>query len=164
MIAIPLTIKQANALVTKLHRHHKKVQGHRFSIGAEVDGHLVGAVIVGRPVARAVDQYMVAEVTRLVTDGTRNACSFLYARAAQTSKAMGFDSIQTYILESEPGSSLAGAGWINEGKVRKDGVGWNNRKGRTTSQPTEAKIRWCLPLSKKAKDDFFLQFSKKLSG
>jgi hypothetical protein len=41
--AVPLTLKQANTLVDRLHRHHKPVVGHRFSIGAEVDGNLVGA-------------------------------------------------------------------------------------------------------------------------
>ena len=140
--AVPLTLKQANELVGRLHRHHKPVVGHRFSIGAESSGKLVGAVIVGRPVAREVDQYRVAEVTRLVTDGTSNACSFLYGRAAAITKEMGFDSIQTYILSSEPGTSLKASGWVCVGQVRKNGVGWNNRCGRSTDQPTEAKVKW----------------------
>lgn len=143
MRAFPLTLKQANELVDNIHRHHKPVQGHRFSIGAKKDGRVVGAVIVGRPVARAVDQYAVAEVTRLVTDGTKNSCSFLYSRAARAAEAMGFTRIQTYILETEPGTSLKAAGWTCEGKLRKDGVGWNNRKGRRIDQPTVAKVRWC---------------------
>jgi hypothetical protein len=143
MRAVPLTLKEANSLVAELHRHHKPAQGHRFSIGAQLDdGTLVGAIIVGRPVARAVDQYRVAEVTRLVTDGTKNACSFLYARAAQAAKAMGFDSIQTYTLASEPGASLRAAGWDCEGSPRPNGRGWNSRDGRRTDQPTETKIRW----------------------
>jgi hypothetical protein len=62
---VPLTLKQANELVAMLHRHHKPAVGHRFSIGAQKDGKFCGAVIVGRPVARAVSQYEVAEVTRL---------------------------------------------------------------------------------------------------
>jgi hypothetical protein len=143
MRAFPLTLKQANELVASIHRHHKPVQGHRFSIGAKKDNIVVGAVIVGRPVARAVDQYAVAEVTRLVTDGSKNACSFLYSRAAKAAEAMGFSRIQTYILELEPGTSLKAAGWRCEGVVRKDGIGWNNRKGRRTDQPTIAKVRWC---------------------
>jgi hypothetical protein len=118
------------------------VRGHRFSIGAEHDGTLVGAVIVGRPVARAVSQYEVAEVTRLVTNGTKNACSFLYSRAAQAAKAMGFAYIQTYILEDEPGVTLRAAGWSCDGVVRKNGEGWNSRDGRRTDQPMTAKSRW----------------------
>src|SRR5689334_12804833 len=76
---VPLTLKQANQLIAQLHRHHQPVRGHRFSIGCMLGSQLVGACVVGRPVARMTDQYTVAEVTRLVTDGTKNACSVLYA-------------------------------------------------------------------------------------
>lgn len=109
----PLTLSQANDLVSRLHRHHKPVVGHRFSLGLETDAGLCGAVIVGRPVARSLPQYEVAEVTRLVTDGTKNACSALYAAAARVCKEMGFRYIQTYILADEPGTSLKAAGWID---------------------------------------------------
>jgi hypothetical protein len=102
----PLNLAQANSLVTELHRHHKKVVGHRFSIGVYQDGRFCGAAIVGRPVARKTDQNNVAEITRVVTDETKNACSILYAAATKAAKAMGYASIQTFILESEPGSSL----------------------------------------------------------
>lgn len=140
--AVPLTLAQANELVATLHRHHKPCRGHRFSIGASRDGTLVGAVIVGRPVARMVSQYDVAEVTRLVTDGSRNACSFLYSRAAQAAAAMGFKSIQTYTLPEEGGASLRAVGWTCDGVVRRDGEGWTSREGRRTDQPTIAKLRW----------------------
>jgi len=145
--AFPLTLKQANELVDDLHRHHKPVRGHRFSIGARLDGESVGAVIVGRPVARKVDAYNVAEVTRLVTDGTKNACSFLYARAARAAAAMGFEKIQTYILESEPGTSLKAAGWIHA--ADSPGGQWKHTDGkpRRTDQPTCSKQRWEKRLS-----------------
>src|SRR5215469_6564108 len=123
MRVVPLTLAQADMVVARLHRHHKPAVGHRFSIGAEVDGQIVAAAIVGRPVARMVDQYRVAEVTRLVTDGTRNACSILYAAAARAAQAMGFERIQTYILETEPGTSLKASGWVNEGEA--GGGDWN---------------------------------------
>ena len=48
---IPLSLKEANEFVTKHHRHNKKCTGHKFSIGAEYQGKLVGVAIVGRPVA-----------------------------------------------------------------------------------------------------------------
>lgn len=148
MIVVPLTLKQANALVKTLHRHHKPTRGHRFSIGVEVDGHLVGAVIVGRPVAPKTNQYQVAEVTRLVTDGTPNACSFLYGAAARAAKAMGFWRIQTFTLPQEGGASLRAAGWVCEGIAGQDGaLGWQSRKGRRTDQPTTPKWRWVKPLN-----------------
>lgn len=118
------------------------MQGHRFSISAEKHGVVVGAVIVGRPVARMVDPYGAAEVVRLVTDGTKNACTFLYSSAARAAEAMGFDKIQTYILESEPGTSLKAAGWTCEGPA--GGGDWNrpSRGDRRTDQPLCLKVRW----------------------
>ena len=90
MKVIPLTLAQANEFVARLHRHHKPVVGHRFSIGLEQEGMLVAVAIVGRPVARHTDQYRIAEVTRLCSDGTKNACSALYSACARIAREMGF--------------------------------------------------------------------------
>ena len=138
---VPLTLDQLNAFVTEHHRHHKRVQGHRFSLGVERSGVLVGACSVGRPVARNTEQYRIAEVTRLVTDGSKNACSILYAAAARACKAMGFDVIQTFILESEPGTSLRAAGWSLD--AISAGGDWNSGgRSRRTDQPQGPKQRW----------------------
>jgi DNA polymerase len=124
---VPLTLKQANDLVTSLHRHHKPSQGHRFSIGCEDNaGVLHGAAICGRPVARGCDPYRTLEVTRLVTDGTKNACSILYAAAARIAREMGFTKIQTYILQNESGHSLKVSGWVWESDT--PGGDWNQSK------------------------------------
>lgn len=141
MNVVPLSVNQANDLVAQLHRHHFPVVSHRFSIGC-VDGErLCGAAIVGRPVARGCDPYDVAEVNRLVTDGTKNACSFLYGAAARICRNMGFWKIQTYILESEPGTSLIAAGW--EFEAFTTGGYWNHSAGpRRTDQPMCRKARW----------------------
>ena len=113
---IPLELRTANELVAKLHRHHKPVQGHGFSLGVldTSRNELVGAAIVGRPVSRNVPANEVLEVTRLVTDGTKNACSSLYAAAARVGKELGYLKIQTYILETEQGTSLIASGWVFE--------------------------------------------------
>ena len=142
-------LKEANAFVARLHRHHKPVVGHRFSIGLWLqDAILVGVVIVGRPVARAVDQHRVVEVTRLCTDGTPGACSALYAAAARAAKAIGYDKIQTYILEIEPGTSLKAAGWVFEAVTGLTNRDWNcpSRPGRRTDQPMSPKQRWSRQL------------------
>jgi hypothetical protein len=120
----PLTLAQANSLVAQWHRHHKPVRGHRFSVGAYDDGRPCGAAIVGRPVGGGPDQYVIAEVTRLVTDGTHNACTLLYGATARAAKAMGFTRIQTFILLSEPGTSLRAAGWTYERLSHP--IGWTN--------------------------------------
>lgn len=116
MRVIPLTLKQANALVDELHRHHKPVRGHRFSLGLIDDDEILrGSVICGRPVARGCDPYLTLEVTRLVTDGTRNACSILYAAAARTAQAMGFDRIQNLYLGDGRRGQLARL-WLGRGR------------------------------------------------
>ena len=74
MKIIPLTLAQANEHIAALHRHHKPVQGHRFSVGAIDETGLLGVAVVGRPVARGCDPYLTAEVTRLCTTGAKNGC------------------------------------------------------------------------------------------
>jgi len=141
----PLTLDQANEVVKKWHRHHKAVRGHRFSVGVEIDGELVGAAIVSRPVSRCVDPFSVAEISRLVTNGHKNACSFLYGACSRIAKEMGYDKIQTYILDSESGRSLLASGWKFEELT--EAGDWNhskslNRKNRRTDQPMSPKQRW----------------------
>lgn len=144
MKAVRVELAEANAFVAEHHRHHKRVVGHRFSIGAERAGKLVGCVIVGRPVARQSDQKNIAEVTRLVTDGTQNACSFLYSQAARAAKELGFHSIQTFTLPSESGVSLRASGWECLGETKAGS--WQSRSNRRTDQPTEQKIKWSRAL------------------
>ena len=107
----PVSLKEANYFVEHHHRHHKPVVGHKFSIGCTENGKLVGVAIVGRPVSRYLDDGWTLEVNRMCTDGTRNACSFLYGAAARAAKAMGYKKLITYILDTEDGTSLRAAGW-----------------------------------------------------
>lgn len=109
--AVPIDLDEANQFVRLHHRHHRPVVGHKFSIGASFAEKIVGVVIVGRPVSRRRDDGMTLEVTRLCTDGTRNACSFLYGAAARACFALGYRRIGTYILASENGASIKSAGW-----------------------------------------------------
>lgn len=144
LIIRPATLSQLNTAVAELHRHHKPVQGHRFSLLCLNGAKIVGACAVGRPVSRELDPYLIAEVTRLVTDGTKNACSILYASAARACAAMGFEIIQTYILADEPGTSLKAAGWSFDQMTT--GGDWNhsrkNAGTRRTDQPMGPKQRW----------------------
>lgn len=146
---VPAELVEANALVAAWHRHHQPAVGHRFSLlVVDDEGVVHGAAIVGRPVARlAGSPRAVLEVSRLVTDGTPNACSALYAAAARAGKALGFERIQTYILESEPGVSLLAAGWEFHGPA--GGGQWKHTDGkpRRTDQPTTLKGRWAKPLN-----------------
>ena len=118
-----ITLAEANAFVACEHRHHQPVVGHKFSLGAALDGAMVGVVVVGRPVSRHRDDGDTLEVTRLATDGTKNACSFLYGAARRAAFALGYRRIGTYILASEPGTSLIASGWRCLGE--RGGGRWN---------------------------------------
>lgn len=143
-------LDEANAFVAQHHRHHKPVIGHLFSIGAtalraepEMGGLLhdkiVGVAIIGRPVARMRDDGETAEVTRLCTDGTLNACSFLYGASARAAFALGFKRIGTYILSSEPGTSLTAANWRLVGEA--GGGSWSrSERPRVDKHPTQSKL------------------------
>ena len=97
----PISLREANAFVERNHRHHKGVTGHKFSIGCTRDGELVGVAIMGRPVSRYLDDGLTLEVNRLCTTGAENACSMLYGAAARAARAMGYQKIITYTLDTE---------------------------------------------------------------
>lgn len=120
---VPTTLAEANAFVSRHHRHHKPVIGHKFSIAAAAGDTIHGVAIIGRPVARGNDDGMTLEVNRCCTDGMRNACSMLYGAAWRATKAMGYRRLITYTLPAEGGSSLRAAGWTLIGE--RGGGNWN---------------------------------------
>ena len=62
---IPISLREANEFVINFHRHSKKTRGHKYSIGASDGENLVGVAIVGRPIARKLDDGFTAEVLRV---------------------------------------------------------------------------------------------------
>lgn len=141
LVIQPISQREANAFVQEHHRHHKPPQGYKFAIAVNDGDRVVGVVTVGRPVARMLDDGWTAEVTRCCTDGTKNACSKLYAAAWRAAKAMGYKKLITYILASETGSSLKASGWKVIGKA--GGGSWNREKRkRIDLHPTEQKTLW----------------------
>ena len=142
MKLIHVELKVANQFIEEHHRHHRSIVGHRFSLGAtNKDGQLVGVAIVGRPVARMTDSKRVVEVTRLCTDGTKQACSFLYGASARAARALGYEKIQTFILADESGVSLRASGWVMTGLC--GGGSWSRKsRPRTDMHPIQRKMRW----------------------
>ncbi len=138
----PITLGEARAYVSAEHRHHRAPQGGLFAISAVRDGQVVGVVVVGRPVSRIIAQDdFTAEVTRLCTDGTRNACSLLYGAAWRACRAMGYRRLITYTLASEPGASLHAAGWKCIGEA--GGGSWSCKsRPRVDTHPLQTKLRW----------------------
>ncbi len=138
---VHVELEDANAFVDSLHRHHKTVVGHKFSLGAVEDGKLVGVAIVGRPVSRMRDDSVTLEVTRLCTDGTRNACSFLYGAAARAAFALGYERIGTYTRKDESGASLRATGWKLIGERPGGSWAWQGDPKRTAVDMT-TKLLW----------------------
>jgi hypothetical protein len=134
-----ISLGETNAFVIEHHRHHGRVVGHKFSLAAIEDDRVVGVAIIGRPVARLRDDGLTLEVTRLCTDGTKHACSFLYGAAARACFALGYKRIGTYILASETGNSLKAAGWRLIGQS--GGGSWSRpSRPKVDKHPLEPKL------------------------
>lgn len=132
----PITQAEAFAFVHQHHRHHDVPVGALWWHGAhDEDGRLVGVAIVGRPSARKLDDGLTAEVTRLCTLGTPNACSLLYGAARRVALDKGYRRGLTYILDSEDGASLRASGWQYLWTTR--GGSWDRpSRRRTDDHPT----------------------------
>lgn len=142
---VPCDFAEANAFVAQHHRHHKPIPGTKFCVAVASSGAVVGVAMVGRPVARMLDDGWTLEVNRVATDGTKNACSALYSAAWRAARAMGYRKLVTYILGSEPGTSLRAAGWKCVGEA--GGGSWSrDARPRVDRHPTQNKIRFevCL--------------------
>jgi hypothetical protein len=138
---VPIDFAEANAFVAEYHRHHNPMQGAKFSVAVTDGEKIVGVAMVGRPVSRFLDDGWTLEVNRCCTDGTKNACSILYAAAWRAARAMGWKKLITYILDTEPGTSLTAAGWKCLGKA--GGGEWNCKsRPRVDTHPTQGKLKW----------------------
>lgn len=140
----PVNLDEANAFVARWHRHHRPVRGAKFCIGVAADGpewHCVGVAIVGRPSSRHLDDTVTLEVTRVATDGTKNACSFLYGASWRAARALGYVRLITYTLPEEGGASLRAAGWRIVGESK--GGPWSREgRPRIDVHPLQRKLRW----------------------
>ena len=142
LTVIPCTLADANAAVAQWHRHHKPVPGHKFSLAVADDaGTIHGVAIVGRPVARMLDDGWTLEVNRVAVDGTPNACSMLYGACRRAVFALGYRRLGTYTLPEEGGASLRAAGWRLIGEA--GGGKWSCKsRPRMDLAPTQVKFRW----------------------
>src|SRR6266511_2470851 len=140
----PITLEEACEFVRRYHRHHPPPRGHKFSLSLcdEEAWEVVGVAIIGRPVARSLQNTWTLEVTRLcVRDDIRNGCSKLYGAAWRAARALGYRKLVTYTLPAEGGASLRAAGWTLIGEC--GGGTWNRAdRPRIDRHPTMLKHRW----------------------
>ena len=157
-MAIELDV--ANRFVAQFHRHNKPVLRAKFQIGLkaffENYWELIGVGIVGRPIARALQNGNTLEVLRVcVKEGYPNACSKIYARCKQIAQLLGYEKVITYTLKKESQSSLKAIGASIVAEVKPQD--WDRKNRRRSSQAIykESKFRWELtfPLTINKKED-----------
>lgn len=143
---VPCTLQEACEFVGNFHRHNKPPQGGLFAVGASDGARLVGVAIVGRPVARLMQDGGTCEVTRccVVIDAPKGTPSALYGACWRAARALGWSRLITYTLQSESGASLRGAGWrVVAERAANNPAQWQSRPGREW-QPVvgQAKLLW----------------------
>lgn len=142
--AQPITLKEAKLYVQRHHHASSPPPGWKFGLAARAADEIVGVVMVGRPVARVLDDGWTAEVSRVCTSGYHNACSFLYARARKAAHALGYKRVITYTLSEESGSTLKADGW--EDMYETSGGSWDcPSRPRNDKHDTQRKRLWLAP-------------------
>ncbi len=138
---VPISIREAKLFVLHHHRHHRPPQGALFALGAEKDGVLVGVAIVGRP-PRGLQDGQTCAITRVTTDGTRNACSFLMGRCRRAAGALGYRKVYTYTRQDESGASPRAAGFEQDALLPARSYEGQESRPRTDSTDPAPRVRW----------------------
>lgn len=137
----PITYGEACEYIRQHHRHHIPTNNHICSVAANDGTKIVGVIMVGRPVARMMDDGWTAEIVRCCTDGTKNAPTLLMGAAWRAVKALGYVKLITYTLSTEPGVSLRAAGFEQTGETA--GGSWSRpSRPRNGKHPLDIKRRW----------------------
>ena len=137
---VPITLKSAIEFVRLHHRHSSAPVGGLFAVAVAEGEQVRGVAIVGRPVARLLNDGFTAEVIRCCTDGVKNACSMLYGACWRAARAQGYRRLVTYTLSTEPGTSLKAAGWRVIATVR--AKAWHCPSRPRVEHPLQEKLRW----------------------
>jgi hypothetical protein len=151
----PIHLDAANAFVAVHHRHHGPVLGAKFALGVFSEAGLHGVAIVGRPLARRLDDDATLEILRVASDGAPNACSKLLGAVRRHARQLGharrqaeaprYRRLVTYTLPEEGGASLRAAGFVLEAATR--GGSWSRvARPRVDKHVTAPKWRWSAPL------------------
>lgn len=140
---VPVRQRLAKDYVRTIHRHLPPPAGAVFCLGVvDDDDTLRGVAMVGRPVARGLDDGFTLEVNRVASDGCPNACSKLYGAAWRAAQTLGYTRMITYTRADEPGTSVSAAGWRMIGTVK--GRSWScpSRLRHDSPQMQIDKLAW----------------------
>ena len=147
---VPCSVQDAREFVAQFHRHHSPPLSGLFAVAVAWEARVCGVAIVGRPVARMLQDGYTAEVTRVATDGTKNAPSMLYAACWRGARALGYHRLVTYTLATEPGTSVTAAGFRLVGSVTPRSWHCPSRP-RVDRAPLQEKMRWELTTTESKK-------------
>ena len=151
MKIVPITLREANDFVERHHRHSARTSndGGKFAIGLNADGSLVGVAIVGRPVARMLQEPGTAELLRCCVSpvAPRCATSKLNARAKRIWQLMGDIRLVSYTLTRESGASMRASGFVAETSVPARRWDTASRRRAPRAIEAEGKTRWSADLA-----------------
>lgn len=123
----PCSAAEANDYVKTVHRHNGTLPTSIFRVLVHDDERIVrGVAIAGAPKARMLMTPGTLEVSRVATDGSRNACSMLYGACTRAARALGYRRLVTYTLEIEAGASLRASGWSLTSRTKAES--WSRRQ------------------------------------
>lgn len=146
----PIKRDDGDPFIRRHHRHHDVPVGAIWRHAVHDDnGVLRGVAVVGRPVARALDDGLTVEVTRMCTVEAPNADSMLYGAARRSAESKGYRRGLTYLLASEwdrfdgdrrtGGAGARAAGYRFLWRVK--GREWSCKsRPRAGSHPAEDKV------------------------
>lgn len=142
----PISQNAASPWMKENHRHLKrKVTGWLFGVEILDDyGNRIGVAICGRPAARMLQDGRTCEITRVATDGHRNACSFAYGALRRAAASLGYERVYTYTRVDEPGVSPRAAGFVFDGEAGGGEADRPSRRRKPVEQPIR-KHRWVWP-------------------
>lgn len=116
----PDAFRMCRKYVGRHHRHHAPPIGWKWGAVARRGGRIVGVAMVGRPLARRLDDGFTLEVLRLCTPSTSasfGAASRLLWGCEAWAWQDGATRLLTYTLAEESGASLRAADWVKTGSV-----------------------------------------------
>ena len=149
----PVSRLEAKKFIASVHRHNNAPIFIIAAVSLRDDAGVIhGVGTLELPKARMLADGVTAEVSRVCTDGSRNACTQLYGALCRVAAGLGYQRVISYTLASEPGSSLAGAGFEVVAHVKPKDWSLRNRSrsgrnevdlfGNPTTLPGRDRVRW----------------------
>lgn len=147
MVIRPISRNAAGAYLARVHRHQPSLTaGWLFGCGLYRGDQLLGVACAGRP-CRSLQDGLTCEISRVATEGERDACSRLYGALCRAAKALGYSRIVTYTRMDERGSACLAAGFRDDGPAGGGEWGRPSRPRNAAADPSP-KRRWIWTLDK----------------